>query len=449
MQTEIEELPQSRVKITAELDAKALDAAVNRAATALGKSMNVPGFRKGKVPASFVIKKVGRESVFDQAMRDSMNNWYVDALTSAGIEPVGNPEMDIDDMPEEGQPLKFSFEVGVCPTAELGTYKGIEAPKREAEIADEQVNSELERLQEQSASLQPVERAAKDGDFTVIDFAGTIDGEPIPGGEAKDAQLEIGAGRFIPGFEDNIVGLKVGDEKTFKVNFPDDYGQEDLAGKEAEFTITLNQVSEKQLPELNDEFATMAAGFDTLDELKEDIKQRVSAAQEQSIEQEFRGAVLDAVAEQAKVELTDQLVEDRATELWQRTQQSLSSRGIPKDQYLAIVGKTEEDVIAESQTEAKRELTHEAVVKAVVEAEKIDVDEPEILEAITPTAEREGTKPEKLLKRIEQAGQLDPLKRDLCASKAVDLLVENAKATPLVEDESQEEGESKLWTPGD
>jgi len=438
MQTNLEELSKSRVKVSAELDPKAVSVAVDRAASALGRDMSVPGFRKGKVPASFVIKKVGREVVFEQAVRDSMNGWYVEALANAGIEPVGSPEMSIDDMPPEDQPLKFSFEVGVCPTAELGQYKGVEAPRRSSEVDDEQVNSELERLQEQSASLEPVDRAADQGDFTVIDFSGTIDGEPIPGGTGKDAQLEIGGGRFIPGFEENLVGLMAGSEKTFKVNFPDDYGQEDLAGKEAEFTVQLTEVREKKLPELNDEFATTAVGFDTLEDLKEDIKTRVAAAQEQSTQQEYRGAVLDAVAEKASFELPEQLISDRAQELWQRTQQSLSSRGIPKDQYLAIVGKTEEEVIKESHTEAQRELTHESVVKAVVEAEGIDVDEAEILEAITPTAERENTKPEKLLKRIKQVGQLDPLKRDLCASKAVELLVEEAKPVPLVEEETAE-----------
>ena len=205
----------------------------------LGQNLRMPGFRKGKVPPPVVIQRIGRESVLDETVRGAMGRWYLDAIDAAGIHPVGDPELDVGDLPGEGQPLTFTIEIGVRPTATLGEYKGVEVGKREPSADDEAVDAELEALRERSARLETAEDAAADkGDFVVMDYVGSIDGENFAGGEGRDQLVELGSGRLVPGFEDQLMGAKAGDERTVTVSFPDDYGATELAGKEAEFAVT-------------------------------------------------------------------------------------------------------------------------------------------------------------------------------------------------------------------
>lgn len=443
VKTTVKELPESRVRVEAEVTPDEIERSVQRTARAMGRDLRMPGFRKGKVPPPVVIQRVGREAVVDEAVRGQIGRWYLDAIDDAGIKPVGDPQLDIGDLPAQGQPLTFSIEIGVRPTATLGTYKGVEVGKREAAADEEAVQGELDALRERSARLETVDEPAGENDFIVMDYRGTIDGVAFEGGEARDQLIELGSGRLVPGFEEQLTGAKAGDQRTVKITFPDDYGADELKGRDAEFAVTVNEVKRKELPELDDDFASDAAGFDTLDELKEDIASKLREADENRLEAEFREAVLDAVVADAKIEVPETLVDARARELWDRMIHSLGHQGITRENYLRIAGKDEDEIIAEARPDAEQALRREAVIAAVIEAEEIAPSDGDVLDALQASAAREGTTPEKLRERLEKAGRLDELKEDLAQRQAVDLLAENARALTV----EQARARDKLWTP--
>jgi trigger factor len=438
--TTVEELPESRVRVAAEVTPQEVQRRITEAAGKLGRDLRMPGFRKGKVPAPVVLQRVGREAVLDDAVRAALPRWYVEAIDDAGLKTVGEPDVELGDLPAEGQPLTFTIEIGVRPTASIGDISKIEVAKREPEVDDAAVDEQVETLRQQLGRLETVEKAAEDGDFVVIDFKGSIDGEDgerdyFSGGEGRDHLLELGSGQFIPGFEEQLVGLSAGDEKVVELTFPEDYGSAPhLAGQPAQFEVTVNEVKAKQLPELDDDFATEAGGFDSVDELREDIATRMREADERKIEAEFREAALDAVVAGATVEIPDSLVEARARELWDQMLHSLSHRGITKDAYLRIAQKEEEELLAEARPDAEQALRREAVLAAVIEAESIEPSDGDILDALQDSALQQGVAPEKLRKRLEQQGRLDELKEDLAQRQAVELLAERAGgATTTVE----------------
>jgi trigger factor len=439
--TTVTELPESRVRVQAEVPAAEVEKRVHHAARELGRSMRVPGFRAGKVPPPVIIKRVGRETVLDEAVRDSIGIWYSAAIDAAKIVPVGEPDLDISDRPREGEPLRFSIEIGVRPKATLGEYKGLEVGRREPEAGDEAIDAEIAQLRDRTAKLETVERAAADGDFVVMDYLGTLDGEPFAGGEGRDQMIELGSGRLVPGFEEQLSGAQAGEERTVSITFPDDYGAEDLKGREAQFAVTVKEIKEKQLPPLDDDLA-VEAGFDTLDELRADIRERLAEQQKSQIEAEFREAALDSVVAGASVDVPDALVEARSQELWDQMAHSLSHQGISKDAYLRISGRTEEQIVAEGREDARRSLEREAVLAAIVEAEGIEPSEEEVLEAVERVT---GRRPNaKALNRLRDSGRLDGVKSDLAQRQALDLVAESA--TPISVDQAK--ARDKLWTPG-
>ena len=423
--TTVTELEDSRVRVQAEVQAAEVDRRVEAAAKALGRNLRIPGFRAGKVPPKVIIQRVGREAVIDEAVRESLGRWYAAAIGSSGIVPVGDPELDLAGLPAEGEPLKFTIEIGVRPVAKLGEYKGVKVERREPEVADEAIDEEVERLRERSGRLETVEREAGDGDFVVMDYLGTLDGEPFPGGEGRDQMVELGSGRLVGDFEPQLKGAKAGDERTVKITFPDDYGAEHLQGKEAEFAVSVKEIKEKQLPEIGEELAA-EAGFDSMDEMRADIRERLTEAEGANVDAEFREAVLDAVVENAEVEVPEALCEARSRELWEQMIHSLSHQGIDKDTYLRISGKDEDEVVAEGKADAEKQLRRDAVLAAIIEAEGIETSDAEILEAIEPAARQEGLAPQKVLDRLRSADRLDGIKADLAARKALDLIVESA-----------------------
>src|SRR3954466_8687269 len=325
METTVKELPESRVRVDVDVDPQDVEGSINRTAQQLGKDMKLPGFRKGKVPPEMVVQRLGRETVLTQALESSLGDWYERAMLKSGVNPVGDPKLDLSDLPDEGKPLKFSIEVAVRPGAELGEYKGLEVGREEPEVPKEAVEGELKRLQEGFASLNPVERKAKEGDVVLIDYEGKIDDVAFEGGTAKDYLLELGEGRVLPELEQALIGAKPGDERQAEVPFPDDYPAEEVAGKTAEFEVTVKEVREKELPELNDDFAAEASEFDTLDELRDEIRGRIAAALEHPADDEFRAAAVDAAAANATIDLPKELVHARAHEMWDRFERSLRS----------------------------------------------------------------------------------------------------------------------------
>jgi trigger factor len=443
--TSVTELPESRVRVEAEVASEEVERRVQQAARELGRQLRVPGFRKGKVPAPVVIRRLGREAVLDEALRSSLGGWYADAIDGAGIAPVGEPDLDVpSELPAEGQPLSFSIEIGVRPAAKLGEYKGLEVGRREPHVEDSQIDEEIERLRDRLATLETVDRAAQSGDHVVMDYVGTVDGEEFEGGTGRDQLLELGSGRLVPGFEEQLIGAKAGEERTVTITFPEDYPATELAGREAQFAVTVNEVKEKRLPELDDDFAAEAAGFDTLAELREDIAGRLRQIDERAIEREFEDAVVEAAVAEAEVEVPDKLVHARAHELLEDTFAMLARQGISKEAYLRLTDREEETLAHEAEPEAAAALKREAILAAIVEAEHIEPSDDDVREALEPTAERQGTTVDKLFERLNSTGRLDRLRSEVANRQAIELLVAEAKPITV----EQAKARQKLWTPG-
>jgi trigger factor len=368
----------------------------------------------------------------------------VDAIGEAGITPIGEPELDLADLPGHGKPLEFSIEIGVRPKAKLGDYKGIEVGRREPSVDDADVDAQIEQLRDRVATLETVDRPAQTGDHLVIDYVGTLDGEEFEGGSGRDQLIELGAGRLIPGFEEQLVGVSAGDTKTVEVTFPDDYPSEDLQGRAATFAVTVHEVKAKQLPELDDDFAAEASEFDTLQELRDDFRAKLLEADENAVEREFEQAVLQAVTDGAKVEVPRPLVHARAHEMVEQMLHSLEPQGISKDVYLKISGKTEHELSEEAEPEAEAALRREAVLAAVVDAEQIEPSDEELREAVAPVAARDDSDPGELVDRLRKAGRLDQLREDVATRQALERLVAEAKPISV----EQAKARDALWTPG-
>ena len=449
MTTSRQELPDSRVRVDVEVEPALLERELEGAARALAGDMKVPGFRKGKVPAPVVLQRMGRPAVLDEAVRRALPGWYGQAVRQENLSVVGDPRVDVSELPDKGDPLSFSFEVGVRPAARLGEYKGLEVGRREPEAAEEAIDAEIERLRERQAALETVDRAADRGDFLVVDFVGTVDGEEFEGGQARGHLLELGAGQLVEGFEEQLVGASGGDEREVRVTFPEDYRAETLAGRDAVFAVTVREVKEKRLPEADDDLALEAGGFDTLAELRDDVRRRVIERDQRAIDQEFREAVVDAAVENATVDVPQDLVHAKAHELWEQMARRLRGQGIDPDQYLQLAGKGKEELIHESEPEAEQALRRESVLAAVVEAEGVEVSDEDLLQSLRDAATGADSKPpserklERTLAKMREDGRAELLREDIAMRKAVDLLVDSAR--PILS--GQAEARDRLWTP--
>jgi trigger factor len=445
--TTVTELPESRVRVQVQVPPGELEERIEHKARQLGSKLKLPGFRRGKVPAPLVIQRIGREAVLEEAVRDTLGSWYADAIDSTGIVPVGDPQVDLGELPPRGESLEFSIEIGVLPKAELGEYRGLEVGRAEPVVEEELLTRQIEELRERLGRLETVQRPAQRGDFVVIDYDGSLvedsgQHKPFPGGEGRDQLVQLGSGNLIEGFEDGLLGASAAETRTLSLTFPADYPNPELAGRAAAFEVTLKEVKLRELPEVDDDLA-IDTGFDTIEELREDIRRRLLEAEEKRLEGEFREAALDAAVEQAKVQTPTALIEARAREMWERMLHSLSHRGISREAYLGISERSEEEILAELAPDAERALRREAVLTAVVAAEGISPSEDELLQAVIPTAEREQVAPEQLLGRLREAGRLEELREDLAARQAMELIAGAARPIPVEQARAREQ----LWTP--
>ncbi|MGH2838166.1 MAG: trigger factor [Thermoleophilaceae bacterium] len=464
VKTTTTELERSRVRVDVEVEPASVEKELTATAKELASEMKMPGFRKGKVPAEVVMRQLGRETVLDQALRRALPSWYEEAVTDAGVTTVGDPKLDLADLPKHGDPLAFSIEVGVRPKAKLGEYKGVEAGRREATATDEEIDGELEAQRDALASLENVDRPAGKDDFVVVDFVGKVDGEPFDGGDARGYLLELGSGRLIPGFEEQLEGASAGETCEVKVSFPDDYGAEHLAGKEAVFETDVKEIKEKKLPELDDDFAADAGGFDSLAEMREEIGSKIAEVKGEQLEGEFRENVVDAAAANATIDIPAELIEAKAAEMWNQAARGLARRGIPPDQYIQMTGRTQEQLVEDAKPDAEKALRREAVLAAVIDEEGIEVSDDELLDALrTAATAADGSQPtdedlKKTLDRAREQGRDELLREDIAMRKAVDVLAEHAKPIPIEQQEARDklwtpekeaaEKKSKLWTPG-
>ena len=432
--TTVTELPESRVRVLAEVAPDEVQRSLERAARQLGRNLRVAGFRKGKVPPPIVMQRLGRETVVERAVQDGLKRWWRTALDDAGIAFVGQPRLDVTGSPADGGPLEFAIEIGVRPVAALGRYKGLEIGRREAEIEPDAVDAELQTLRERLAHPASVARPAQTGDLLVIDFEGLIDGEAFDGGRGRDQMVELGSGVLIAGFEAQLEGAVAGEARTVHIDFPaevdspTDHRAEDVAGSRATFEVRVKEVLAKQLPELDDALAQQAAGCDTLEELREDIAAELLAADEARIAAEFAETALDAVATDAAIDLPETLVAARAREIWESTLRTLDFDGVSKDVYLQIAGKTEEQALAELRPRAARELRREAAVSAIATAEGIVVGEDELRASDPPPQPAEGpaAPPTSRVRRREELLRERVL--DLLSRESVAISIEDAQA---------------------
>jgi trigger factor len=439
--TEVTELPESRVRIDVAVPARELERRIAGAATALAGDMRLPGFRKGKVPPEMVIQRVGREAVLEQALRDSLGEWYERALLEASIAPVGDPKLDVPALPAAGEDLSFSIEVAVRPQAKVGEYRGLEVGKPATDVPDEAVDAELDRLREGFASLNPVERAAAEGDLVSIDYRGAIDGETFEGGEGRDQLVELGSGSLVEGFEEGLVGASAGAERSLDVTFPADYRAKELAGKQATFEVTVNEVREKELPDVDDDFAAEASEFETLAELREEIRSRISKAFEQRAEQEFREAAVNAAADAAQVEIPEEIARARAEESLERFLHNLSHQGVDPEAFVKVQEGGREGMLKGVLPEAERSLRRDATLAAIADAEGIETSDDDLLEALGPGEGDED--PRRILDRLRESGRDKLLRDEVRLRKAAEVVVEAAKPIPVERAAARE----AIWTP--
>jgi trigger factor len=459
MQTEVTELPDSRVRIDATVEPAEVERQLERAAKELGREIRIPGFRKGKVPPQIVIQRVGREAVLEQALRQGLPEWYERAVLDARVSTVGDPKLDVSELPGEGEPLELSIDVAVRPRASLGDYRGLEVGRAEPEVPDEAIDQELDRLREGFASLNPVDREAADADFVLIDYRGSVDGEPFEGGEGRDQLVELGSGSLVEGFEEGLRGARAGDEREIAVTFPEDYRAERLAGKEATFTVTVREVREKRLPELDDDFALEASEFDTLEELRADIAEKLRAVASSRSDEQFRAAAVEAAVQNAKVDVPEELAAARAEEMFHRFEHQLADRGVDPEAFARIQGKPREELVADVRPDAERSLRREAVLAAIADAEQIEISDDDLFEALrggddSPATEKEARR---ALERLRSSGRDALVREDIRIRRAAEVVVEAAKPIPLAQAEAREklwtpekerEGTGGLWTPG-
>jgi trigger factor len=418
--------------LTVEVAADRVDAALDKAFKKVVTKVTVPGFRKGKVPRSMFEKRFGVESLYQDALDILLPEAYMEAVAEAGIIPVDRPEIDIQQV-GKGQELKFTAKVTVKPEVQLGEYKGVEVPAQSLEVTEEDIENELKQLQQRHAELVVVEEGAvENGDTVVIDFEGFADGVPFDGGKAEKYSLEIGSGSFIPGFEEQLVGLAKGEEKDIDVTFPENYHSEELKGKPVVFKIKLHDIKRKNLPVLDDEFAKDVSEFDTLEEYKQDISKRIAERKEQSGKRDLENAVVEKVSAAAEVEIPEAMIRDEVERMLGDFENRLKMQGMNLEMYFQFSGQDEEALKEQMQSDAEKRVLQSLVLEAVAQAEGIEASDEEVEEELSNLAKQYQREVDELRAILTANGNLESLKSDLVTRKTVQYLVDNSKTEATV-----------------
>jgi len=425
MSAKLEKLEENRVVLTVEVEADKVNEGLDAAFKKVVKQVNVPGFRKGKMPRQMFEKRFGVESLYQDALDFILPEAYAAAVEEAGIDPVDRPEIDVEQM-EKGQTLIFKATVTVKPEVKLGDYKGLEVEVPSTEVTEEDVNQEITRMQERFAELVVKEEGkAENGDTAVIDFEGFVDGVAFEGGKGENYSLELGSNSFIPGFEEQVVGLEAGQEKDIEVTFPEEYHAAELAGKPAVFKIKLHEIKTKQLPELNDEFAKDAdEEVETLAELKEKTKKSLEDSKKQAAENAVRDAVVEKASENAEIEIPEVMIETEVDRMLQEFEQRLQMQGMNLELYFQFSGQDEAALKGQMKEDAAKRVRMNLVLEAIIKAENIEVTAEEVDAELAKMAEMYNMDVESIKKAL---GSLEVVEADLNIRKAVDFLVENSK----------------------
>ena len=426
MSLQVENLEHNMVKVTIEVDAAKLDAAITKAYNKKKNQFNIPGFRKGKVPQKLIEKEYGVEIFYEDAANILIPDAYAEEMKDCDLEIVSRPEIDVVQL-EKGKPFIFTAELAVKPEVTLGDYKGLDVPKTRVTVKKEEVEEELKRTQEQNAREITIEdRPVKDGDILTIDYSGSVDGEKFEGGTAQDQTLIIGSGAFIPGFEEQLIGKELNEETEINVTFPEEYHAADLAGKEAVFEVKINAIKEKELPELDDEFASEVSEFETLDEYKADIKEKIRERKKEEAKTERENKLVDLAVENAQMDIPDAMVEEQVQQMTEEFAQRLSYQGLSMEQYLQFSGMDAQKFADDMKPQAVKRIETRLVLEAIVKAENIEVSEEEYKAEVEKMAAMYQMETEQLEKLIQDA-QKEQMMDDIAVQKAVDFLVAEAK----------------------
>ncbi|GEK58073.1 trigger factor [Marinococcus halophilus] len=431
--------------LTVDVESERFDKALDQAFNKVKNDVSIPGFRKGKVPRKLFESRFGVESLYQDALDILLPDVYAEAVDEAGIEPVDRPEIDVEEV-EKGKDLKFTATVTVKPEVELGEIKGLEVEEFDTSVSDEEVNEELENLQSKYADLAVVEEGeVQDGDTAVLDFEGFVDGEAFEGGSAENHSLEIGSDSFIPGFEEQVVGMQPGTEKDITVTFPEEYHAENLAGQEAVFHVKLHEIKRKELPELDDEFAKDVEEHEaeTLDELKEAVRHQLEHDREHEKEHHERDTVVEQAAEKASAEIPQAMINTESDRMLQEFSQRLQSQGMTLEMYQQVTGTDEEGMKEQFQPEAEKRVRMNLTLEAVAEQENLEASEEDVENELQKMADMYQRDKEEIRSLIEMQGGVDMLKQDLRLQRAIDYLVEHSKTVPKKEKPEAEEAESE------
>jgi len=414
----------NEVKLSFTIEAAKFEEAIQKVYAKSAKYFNIPGFRKGKAPYKIVEKQYGAQIFYEDAFNEVAGEVYEKELTEAKIEAVSRPEIDITQM-EKGKDLIFTAVVQTKPEVTLGKYKGIELKKVEYTVEDKDIDHEIHHMQERNARLVNVEdRAVEKNDTTVIDFEGFVDGVAFEGGKAENHELVIGSNTFIPGFEDQIIGMKIDEEKDINVTFPEEYFSKDLAGKAAVFKVKLHEIKKKELPEVDDEFAKDVSEFDTIAELKASIKEKLEEENKSKAKYEIEEEAIKTVCENTEIEIPSGMVETETDNMIRDIEQRLQYQGLNFAQYLQMMGKTEADMRKEMEEQALRQVKTKLVLEAIVNAEKIEASEDEVKAKLEEMAATYGRD----VKELEQNESLKTyIAESVKTEKAISFIVENAK----------------------
>ena len=422
MSVQVEKLEKNMAKLTVEVSAEDFKAAIKKAFNKNKNRFAIPGFRKGKAPQAMIEKMYGEGVFYEDAADEAINASYAEAMKESGLDIVSRPEVTIEKIGKD-EPFVYSALVAVKPEVTLGQYKGVEVEKADASVSAEDVEAELKKVQEQNARLLTVEdRGVEDGDQTVIDFEGFVDGKGFEGGKAEDYPLTIGSHSFIDTFEEQLIGKKIGEECEVNVTFPTEYHAADLAGKPATFKVTVKEIKVKELPELNDEFASEVSEFDTLDEYKKDVEKKLAEKKEIEANSKNEDAVVAKVVENATMEIPDKMIDAQAENMVRRMQ----SQGLSLDMYLKYTGMTVEQMKEQARPDAEKRIRTRLVLEAVAKAENIQISDEKVDEEVAKMAEAYKMEVEKLKSYMSES-DVKQMKEDLAVQQAVDLLVAEAK----------------------
>lgn len=432
-----EKLEKSRVALTIEASAEEFEAAVNKAYLKMRGKINVPGFRVGKAPRKIIEKMYGEEVFYEEAVNIILPDAYEDAVKEQKLDVVGYPEVELESCTKDG--VVFKCTVAVYPEVKLGQYKGLEAPKAEVKVAAADVNARLKEMADRNSRLVSVERVVKKGDTADIDFEGFDNGVAFDGGKGENFDLEIGSGSFVPGFEEQLIGMKAGEEKDIDVTFPENYAPE-LAGKPVVFHVKVNEVKVKEVPAVDDEFAKDVSEFDTLKELKADIKKKMTAERTEAAQRAFEDVLMAKVAEGVEAEIPHEMVELQAERMMEQFKQQLAAQGIPFDQYLKMTGTTEADFRKQADGPAAEQVKMDLAVEAIIKAEGLEATDEDVENELKNMAEKYGMDLETVKKYLRP----EDVKEQVIREKAVKVVADSAVAVAPAEEKAELEAEGEV-----